>query len=189
MKRLAAGLLLVCALGLARAGERVAVCHDYGCARETEVDFSHRQLREIDRVLARARSAVDERSRLSLVIGRMYAWAGAQSPIWRDRGGNLRDEGLPGTMDCIDHSKTTTRFLLLLENLGMLRHHRVLPPERRGRVFEHYSAAIEEIESPLQHAESDGSGVFVVDSWFGDNGAPAAVMPIEDWRDGGGPDV
>jgi hypothetical protein len=189
MKYLAAGLLLACALGPLRAEERVMVCHDYGCARETEVSFGRYQLREIDGVLAYARSAADERLRLSLVIGQMYEWAGEQSPVWQDRGGNYRDEGLPGAMDCIDHSTTTTRFLLLIEGLGMLHYHRVLAPEKRGRIFEHYSAAVEEIEPELQHAEGDGSGIFVIDSWFGDNGAPAVVMPIEDWRNGGGPDV
>jgi hypothetical protein len=189
MKFLAAGLLLACALGPARAGEDVMVCHGYGCARETEVSFGRYQLRELDGMLADAPSAADERLRLSLAIGQMYAWAGEQSPVWQDRGGNARDDGLPGAMDCIDHATTTTRFLRLLEELGMLCHHRVLEPVRRGRVFEHHAAAIEEVASERPREEDGAERLYVVDSWFGDNGAPAVVMPIEDWRNGGGPDV
>lgn len=189
MKRLAAGLLLACAFGLVRAEESVTVCHGYGCRHEAAVSFSDDQLREIGGMLADTHSAADERQQLSLVIGQMYAWAGEQSPIWQDRGGNLHDEGLPGAMDCIDHSTTTTRFLRLLDRLDLLRYHRVLSAKKRGRIFAHYSAAIKELARSRQHAEGEGSGIFVIDSWFGDNGAPAAVMPIEDWRNGGGPNV
>lgn len=171
----------------------IPVCHDYGCANETEVAFHEIQLQEVAAVLAGAETAAEERARLALVIGQLYVWAGRQSPVWRDRGGNYDDEGMPGSMDCIDHSTTTTRFLLLLAELGALRFHRVLEPQYRGRLFVHYSAVIEEIDADgVQHAEgADGSylGQFVVDSWFGDNGTPALVLPVEEWREGGGPDV
>lgn len=189
MKRLMAGLLATLGFAVAQAQEHVMVCHDYGCSNETEVMFGRYQLGQLAGILAYARAPDDERLRLALVIGQMYEWAGEQSPIWHDRGGNFNDGGTHGTMDCIDHSTTTTRFLLLLEGLGLLRYHQVLPPEKRGRIFEHYAAVIEENEPDLRHAENDASGRYVVDSWFGDNGVPAVVMPIEDWQNGGGPDV
>jgi hypothetical protein len=187
MKQIAAGLLLAGIFSCASAEESVMVCHGYGCRLETKVSFTGNQLREIDGMLADAPSAADERQRLSLVIGQMYEWAGEQSPIWVDRGGNLHDEG-QGAMDCIDHSKTTMRFLRLLESHGMLSYHRVLSPVKRGFIFEHNAVAIEEIASGLQSAVSGESRIYVVDSWFRDNGAPAVVTPIEDWRNGGGPD-
>jgi hypothetical protein len=88
-------------------------------------------------------------------------------------------------MDCIDHSQSTTRLLKLLEARGSLRWHRVLPPEVRSRMFltVHWSAVIEE-------KNKDGEAArFVVDSWFVDNGQPAVILPLAEWKEGAGPDV
>lgn len=93
------------------------VCFNYGCLAEAEVSFSPAQLDEITALL-RAGDAAGERARLGEAIGRLYAWAGAQSPIAADKGGNLADDAVYGRMDCIDHSLTTTRFLRLLEGAG-----------------------------------------------------------------------
>ena len=182
-------MVFICAEA-AFAQAAVTVCHDYGCANETAVIFGNEQLGELALVMAAARTPEDERQRLSLVMAQLYAWAAEQSPVWQDRAGNYLDDGMPGTMDCIDHSTTTTRFLVMLADLGLLRFHRVLSPQYRGRLFQHYSAVVEELDADgLQRAEGDESGQYVVDSWFGDNGTPALVMPIEEWRAGGGPDV
>lgn len=190
MMRFCLAALLSCWIAAAQAQVAVAVCHDYGCANETEVVFGNDQLGEIALVLDAASSAEDERQRLSLVMAQLYAWAGEKSPVWRDRAGNYLDDGMPGTMDCIDHSTTTTRFLLVLSDLKLLRYHRVLAPQYRGRLFTHYSAVIEEVDADgIQSAEGDDRGQYVVDSWFGDHGTPALIIPIEEWREGGGPDV
>jgi hypothetical protein len=46
----------------------------------------------------------------------------------------------------------------------------------------HYSAVIEEL--------ADGEAArFVVDSWFVDNGQPAVILPLDEWKKGAGPDV
>ena len=190
MKYLCLALLLLSSICHAEIEAEVSVCHDYGCKNETTVVFRDWQLGNITVAMASVATAADERERLGPVLGQLYAWAGEQSPIWRDRGGNYNDDELPGTMDCIDHAATTTRLLYLLSDLGLLRHHRVLTPQYRGRILQHYSAVIEEIDADgHQHADGEEHGVFVVDSWFGDNGTPALVMPIEQWREGGGPDV
>jgi hypothetical protein len=88
-------------------------------------------------------------------------------------------------MDCIDHSTSTTRLLKLLEARGSLRWHQVLEPEVRNwaLVFPaHWSAAIEE--------KTGGEAQrFVVDSWFVDNGQPAVILPLAEWKEGAGPDV
>ena len=41
----------------------------------------------------------------------------------------------PGSMDCIDHSTTTTRLLKMMARRGMLRFHHVLEPVERARVL------------------------------------------------------
>ena len=187
MKAVALFLLLV-ALP-AWADESVSVCYNYGCASEQTVNFSQRQLEEVHQLLAAATTAAAERSALALAVGRLYAWAGQQSPIWRDRGGNVADGGVPGRMDCIDHSTTTTRFLRLLERRGWLRFHRVLAPLSRPYLLiaRHWSAQIEETGGGLTPATTPRR--FAVDSWFVDNGRPALVLPLQEWSSGGGPNV
>lgn len=215
--RLLASLALTCGLAASAcaqvgtsapsAGEEVTlkVCFNYGCLAEAEVTFSAEQLAEVATLL-RADTAAEERARLGEAIGRLYAFAGAKSPIAADKGGNLADDAVYGRMDCIDHSLTTTRFLTLLEARGMLRYHTVGERVLRSRflLFQHYAAQIVErsmsLEAPRAQAGavvSDVEGAeampvaarFAVDSWFYDNGLPAAILPLADWNAGEGPDV
>jgi hypothetical protein len=168
------------------ADARVAICFNYGCLAEAEVVFSEAQLGEVAASLGRAESAVEERAILGQVMGRLYRWAGTQSPISADRPGDFLDDGVHGMMDCIDHAESTTRLLKLLEGRGLLRFHAVEPIRRRTRwvVTQHFSAVVRE------NAEAPRVGAsFVVDTWFGEHGDPAVVLPLEDWLDGEGPNV
>ena len=183
-------------------GATLSVCYNYGCYTQAEVTFSAAQLAAIGTSL-RAADAVGERERLAVAIGQLYAWAGAQSPIFADKGGNLADEAVYGRMDCIDHSLTTTGFLRLLEAKGMLRYHRVGERVLRSRFlfFEHYAAQVIEHDAALRaqvgEAVSDTPAMdsrpeaarFAVDSWFFDNGQSAVVLPLANWMAGEGPDV
>lgn len=167
------------------ADERVEICHGYGCLVQVDVAYSDGQLGEIRRLLFSAVDAVGEREMLALAIGRMYAWAGQMTDIRNDRGGNLADAGVPGKMDCIDHSTSTAHLLRLLEARGYLRWHRVVGIEVRNWAYlfpAHYSAVIEE-------NEGGEAARFVVDSWFVDNGQPAVILPLDEWKKGAGPDV
>ena len=178
-------LLVLIGAGNALADESVNICYAYGCLAEAEVVYSASDLREIDQMLSATVNAENERKILSQAIGRMYAIGGEQSDIRNDRGGNYADANIPGRMDCIDHATSTTRLLKMLEARGDLRWHRVLDSDVRyfAHLFPaHYSAVIEEI--------SDGEAArFVVDSWFVDNGQPAVILPLDEWKKGAGPDV
>ena len=182
------GVCFTASVFSAAAVDRVSVCFNYGCLAQAEVEFSDEQLAGIGHSLAVAHDAEDERRIIGEAVGRMLAWAGQQSPIAADRGGNYADDVAYGRMDCIDHSTTTTRLLQLMERHGWLRFHRVREPALRSRflLFQHWSALIEET-SP-NAAEVDDA-LFVVDSWFFDNGRPAAVMPLAAWLDGESPNV
>jgi len=182
------GFLLLCAL-TAGAAERISVCFNYGCLTQTEVVFSDEQLRELGLLLGEAQDAAQERAAISVAVGRLLGWAGEQSPISADRGGNYADDAVYGRMDCIDHSTTTTRLLRMMESQGMLRYHRVLEPLLRHRllIFDHFAALIEESEQAAPAAEGATPGRYVVDSWFFDNGQPAAVMPLANWQAGESP--
>lgn len=164
------------------ADETVSICYGYGCIAQAEIRYSTGQLGEVRRLLASAVDAADERQRLAEAVGRLYGWAGEQSDIRNDRGGNYADGHVPGKMDCIDHSTSTTRLLGRLEALGYLRWHKVLAVQPRyflGLVASHWSAVI----------EADDGERFVVDSWFVNNGEPAVILPLDEWKKGAGPDV
>ena len=88
MKSWVLGFLTAASLASVQAQDWVAVCHDYGCANESMILFSRPQLDSVADVMAAADSPEDERQRISLVIGQLYAWAGEESPIWQDRAGN-----------------------------------------------------------------------------------------------------
>jgi hypothetical protein len=164
----------------ARADE-VTICYNYGCYAKAQVNYSDAQLASLQQLLAAAGDAAAERAAISMVIGRMYAIAGEQTPVWRDKGGNFADRGENGQMDCIDHSTNTYTFLSLLELHGWLRFHEVLDPIRRLRFFlvVHWSARVRDRGTQQAYA---------VDSWYVDNGRPAVVIPVEDWRSGNIPD-
>ncbi len=190
-----------------RAGEAVTVCYNYGCLSEDEVLYSEAQMLAVGDLLGDAQSAVHERALLGVAIGWMLGWAGRQTPIAADRGGNMADDGVYGRMDCIDHATTTTRLLRLLERRGALHFHRVLAPVRRARllIFEHHAAQVAELPpaggadgtNGAEGAEgADGGSAsgaeearYAVDSWFFDNGQPAVILPLDRWLAGDGPDI
>ena len=129
-----------------QAESTVSICYNYGCVREEEVRFRAATLTRLVARFAGAQTAEEERAVLGEALGRLYRVAAIQTPIAADRGGNLLDDGANGRMDCIDHSTSSTRLLRLLEARGALRFHRVLEPVRRTRfIFQHFSAAIEEL--------------------------------------------
>ena len=175
----------------AMAQSRVEICFNYGCASSLVVRFGKSQLAEIRNLLDDATNADHERELISVVIGRLLGWAGKQSPISADRGGNFADDGVSGRMDCIDHSMTTTRLLKMLEKRGWLRWHRVLEPVVRTRafIFDHWTAVIEEApNAPYRDDDPHSRMRYAVDSWFNDNGKPAVVMPLDRWLNWEGPD-
>ncbi len=188
-RRLLAASLCAVALegGAARADEQVTICYNYGCLAQAEVSFSEAQLADVAARLLRADSPPAERATVAQVMGQLYRWAGEQSPIWADRPGDYLDFGENGMMDCIDHATSTTRLLEMLAARGMLRFHVVDPIRRRVRwVFaQHFSAVLRE----RSEEAPDGGARFVVDTWFGEHGDPAVVLPLEDWLNGEGPNV
>lgn len=173
----------------AHAQATLPICYGYGCVAQAQIHYSPQQLQEISSVMSAAVDAESERNLLAQAIGRLYRWAGEQSDIHNDRGGNFADGHVSGKMDCIDHSQSTTRLLRLLAERGDLRWHRVLPREGRyflGLVINHWSAVIEE---NAVATEVGSAPRFVVDSWFVNNGEPAVILPLDEWKKGAGPDV
>lgn len=184
---------------LAWADETVAICFNYGCAAQAPAVFSEARLDQLQGGLALAADAGEERRLLAVAVGILYGWAGEQTPVGVDKGGNFADQGEYGSMDCIDHSLTTERLLLMLERRHALRFHRVVGRVRRMRflIVEHNAVVIEETmpaaadggaAENAEDAEDAESRRYVVDSWYRDNGRPAVVLPLRNWMKGEGGD-
>jgi len=187
----------------ARADEKIEICYNYGCGSTASIAYTEAQLERVGQWMLHAQDAASERRILRGVMGKLYTWAGLQSPVKADRGGNDADDSVEGRMDCVDHTISTTRLLKMLQAHGWLRYHEVSDPAERKRVLgvlQHFSATIEARPGRVQDwqlstgltrdADNALRGPrFVVDSWFHDNGEPAEIMPLDEWLNGGGPDV
>lgn len=165
---------------LSASADAVDICYNYGCAATASVELDPDVLGSARRLLLRAHDAAEERQAISLVLGLFEIFAGEQTPTSADKGGNANDEGINGRMDCIDESTNATRYLYLLESRGWLKHHAVLEPVQRSPLWinVHWAARIAEKESGRE---------FAVDTWFFDNGRPAAIFRLNDWLDGAHP--
>jgi hypothetical protein len=80
-------------------------------------------------------------------------------------------------MDCIDTSRNTTSLLLVLEQLHLLRHHKVEGPEARGFLLDgrgpHATAVLLDTQSGREWA---------VDSWTHNYGERPDVLPLDEWK-------
>jgi hypothetical protein len=174
----AALVVATLAVGLARA-EEVQVCFNYGCKDAAVVRFAPADLGEVKSLFVDVASPQAEREAIARAMGALYFHAALQTPTWRDRGGNVDDDGAEGRMDCIDHSLNTTAYLALLERNGWLRFHTVADRVTRGRFLAvHWGAQLSETAEAAQ---------WVVDTWFLDPGNPATIYPLDEWLEGARP--
>jgi hypothetical protein len=175
--RAAALTAAVVAGGAALAAE-VEICFNYGCKDVATVRFDPLDLADVKRLFADVPTPQAEREAVARAMGALYFHAALQTPTWRDRGGNIDDDGVEGRMDCIDHSTNTSAYLALLERNGWLRFHTVADRVQRGRLLAvHWGAQLREKAGPH----------WVVDTWFLDPGSPATIYRREDWLDGARP--
>lgn len=120
-------------------------------------------------------SAKTERASIRHAVAYMEQIAGQQLPTFNDVGGNYQAGIVQnGQMDCIDESTNTTTYLTFFQQQGLLRWHTVEKRAFRAPYLldQHWSAQIRE-RTTGRH--------YVVDSWFGDNGEPPLIQPLEDW--------
>lgn len=172
-------IILLAVTATVRADE-VNICYNYGCNVHAKVNISQEELEQLHQIFRQDNSAAEERLDISRAVGLFETFSGTQTPTWRDKGGNVDDDGVDGRMDCIDHSHNTTEYLKVLADHGWLKFHQVLEAVKRAPLWVnvHWSAQIEEIATHHR---------YVVDSWFFDNGKPALVMDLDTWMHGGGP--
>lgn len=165
-------------------GRELALCVDFDCTKNQRYTFSSSDLQKIRATFEpSAETPQDERKQISLAIGLLETQVGTTIGTLHDQPENNFPD-IPNTrqLDCIAESLNTTQFLLFLERENLLSFHRIGGNAHRGPLTlnaPHNSASI---------IENKSGKAFAVDSWFGHNGDPAWVTPIEHWLTGESPE-
>lgn len=166
-------LLTVC---LASGTSELTVCYNFGCKTQASVGLSRSDVAELAKLFNAVKSAKEERERIGAAIARMEQFVARTIPTGNDVGGNFR-EGVveDGQQDCIDESINTTAYLSFFKAQGWLTRHAVQERVRRATFFvnDHWAAVIRDL---------DTGQLYVVDSWFNDNGQPPVIQKLESWQ-------
>jgi hypothetical protein len=153
----------------------VVVCHGFGCARRTEIRFGKGDHGKLAALLARGKaSAAAERGALATAIAwfdrRVGPEAGTSQRIAR---ASAMTQSGPGQMDCIDTSRNTTSYFIVLDQLRLLRFLQIAAPAARGFVTSPHATAV------LRETKSGQKWAF--DNWTRKWGENPDVMPLEKW--------
>jgi hypothetical protein len=159
------------------SGNRVYICHGYGCRFTTPVTFTATDLATITAPLqAGFTDPGRERTALAKSVQAYERIVGRRVGTASDRGRTDIGGGDRSQMDCIDEATNTTSLLLMLEARGALKHHNVLHPVARGFFLDgrypHATAVL---------GEKAGGERWAIDSWPDDNGRPPVVQQLDEW--------
>lgn len=159
-----------------------AICHGGGCAVVRQVSLTADEWQQVRAVFAPDISDAEaERRYIAAAVGLLEQLVGAKSAIWQDRAGTFGNAAYAGQLDCNDEAANATTYLKLLRQDRLIRFHRIGDTKLRGffiRGWPHTTASIVDMQSGQSYA---------VDSWFYDNGQPAVVVPLADWKRGWNP--
>lgn len=160
--------------------EEFKVCHGYSCSYKAPVQLSEKEWKKIIRPFRyKAKTSEQERKRIAQYIANMEKVAGHKSGTDEDlAAARGRRESL-FQMDCIDETINTSLYLKFLKRENVLKYHDFNLPVHRGYLIDgrwpHNSATIREIKTDQ---------VFVIDSFYRDNGQKPYIMPVQKWIDG-----
>ncbi len=155
-------------------------CQNYGCRVVKNVELSQDQWNTLYQTFgSKAKDAEEEREKITKTIAAFEKIVGPITGTDVDINGTFEKTG-EGQLDCVDESSNTTIYLMLLKNADLLVFHDIEQPHVRypiisGRGWMHQTAVITETKTGAQYA---------VDSWFGDNGTPPRIIPLEGWENG-----
>jgi len=164
----------------APSAEKFPHCQNYDCAVVKNVVLNKSEWKTIEKAFGgKAKSAEQEREKIAKTIGVFEQVVGKVTNTEHDREGTFLQTG-DGQLDCVDESTNTTVYMMLLKQRGLLPFHEIEQPQVRypilsGRGWMHQTAVITEKKTGAQ---------FAIDSWYEDNGRPAYVVPLEEWRQG-----
>jgi hypothetical protein len=159
------------------SADRLTFCHGYDCLFRATVRMTDDDLAELKAIFApRAATAAGEREAINLAVSwfekRAQPLLGGAPDV---RGSDYAHSGLPGQTDCLDEATNSTTILVYLQEVGLLRHHRVIRPTSRGGLL------VTLAHATAVFVDRDGTS-WVVDSWMRDMGDVNDVMPLSEWE-------
>jgi hypothetical protein len=166
--------------------DAIEVCQGGGCAVSQVINLKAEEWQKVASVFAmnpdENLTPELERKKIAIGIGLLEGLVGTKTGTSGDRAGTFDNEDFPGQLDCNDEAINTTTYIRLMQQQGLLKWHVVEDMRTRNFFFNgwpHTTAVIHEHPSGKR---------FAVDSWFYDNGMPAAIVPFETWKAGYLPD-
>jgi len=159
--------------------DSVFICHGFTCKYVVEVDLTDADRAKLTQLLARGKASAEAERRGIAAAGawfdrRIAPVAGTQNHVAHAGYVYMYN---PHQFDCIDSSRNSTSLLLLLDQLGLLRHHTVDVPVSRGLWLggqaPHTTAVLVDTKSGTKWS---------VDSWTRGYGQPPEVMPLARWK-------
>lgn len=159
--------------------EQFPFCNGGTCTDVKTVGLNEEDWQPVINVFADAEASPEgERQAIAQAIGVLESIVGLKTGTEQDKGGTYGNSRFPGQLDCNDEAANSTTYLRLMARDGLLRFHTIEDTAVRGRflfIGRHSTAVITD--------QTDGRR-YAVDSWFYDNGHPAVVVPIDEWRSG-----
>ncbi|MFN0263584.1 hypothetical protein ACKTEK_06860 [Tepidamorphus sp. 3E244] len=155
----------------------VTMCHGFGCAFESVIPFREDDMAKLRDIMAEGTSsAAMEREAIKRAVAYFEEHAAIFAGTAKDIAGNYTTGGDRSQLDCVDEARNSTRFLIMLEKKGLLRHHTVAKIEGRGNFLDtrypHNSAVIKDKKTGVKWS---------VDSWMRHNGDIPEVMTLKRW--------
>jgi len=153
------------------------ICYAHGCYKSTQVHLSTEQWERVRIVFSPEPSdGATERTCIARAIGVLESIVGPLTGTDGDVGGSFQGAFRNNQMDCEDEAVNTLMYLTMMEQDGLITCHDIYRPTARGFVvmgWPHTAAVV---------VDKKTGEKFVVDSWFGDNGHPAYVVPLKEWK-------
>ena len=148
--------------------------YDFGCKTTQEIHYNDTHWNQIRVLFAGVVDSYSEKRAIRRAVATMERISGELSGAHLDKAGNSPGSDIFGQMDCIAESTNAFQYLRGLEELELLKWHRVdLEVRRIVWILTHWTATIVEI---------DNNERFAVDSWYRDNGELPYIQPLKDWK-------
>lgn len=159
----------------------IIFCHGFNCTFRTEIGLSRADHARMAALMAPGKASPEAERK---AIAQTEVWFEKRAaPLTgtakaKARSGGLMHAGDRTQFDCIDATVNTMALLIVLDRLGLMRHHTVAPPISRLITGggPHFTATI------LDTKKKQG---WTVDPWTKDHGEIPDVFTVEKWKAGG----
>lgn len=167
--------------------DHFAYCITPGCVKQIWMTFTPAEWAEIAAFFEGTRDAADERDRIARAMSRFEQIAGPKGGTSGDKGGWDWDIGdaPAGQIECFAEAGNTGTALGMMYRAGLLKYHTPLSdtPTMRGLPY----GTLGLIHAGATMRENSDGHLWVVDTWYFDNGGPSFVVDRDEWRGGWSP--